>query len=573
MPYREVTMHEVKEVLRLWLMGHGKKPIARQLGLDRNTVRSYISHAERAGLNRAGGEAALTDELITQVLLRLRAPRTHEHGSGWAVCVEHRDFLKQKLDQGVLLTKTLKLLAREREVAIPYSTAHRFAVAEFNFGRKAPTMPVADCAPGAEIQVDTGWVAQLEPDLFGKRRRIKAWIFTAVLSRHRFVWPILQETTKSAIEACEAAWEFFGGVFHVLIVDNTKAIVTTADHLEPRLARAFLEYAQSRGFVIDPARVRSPKDKARVERAVQTVRNDCFGGERLYDLDQCRERARRWSLEDYGRRRHTRTQRCPLEHFLAEEKAALRPPPTERYDVPLWCEPKVGLDQHAQVAKALYSLPRRFLRKRLTARADSQLVRFYDGTALVKTHPRKPPGGRSSDPSDFPPEQDACARRDMEFFLKQAVEHGTAIGHYAEALLAGPQPWSRVRRVYALLALVKRYGAARVEPCCVTALAADLSDMRRFQRIVELAVKPPVAPIAAPKPPPPARYLRDPGQYALPNLTNGERHECEPDIHRPEDRPASPEALQDAGHPPGTHHARSPGEDGAPGFPPAGALR
>lgn len=515
MPFREVTMHEVKEVLRLWLKGHGKKPIARQLGIDRNTVKSYIRHAEEAGLDRSRGDS-LTDAVLEKVLLRLRASPSREHGTGWALCVEHREFLKQKLDQGVLLTKALKLLKREREVVIPYSTCHRFVVAELDFGRTAPTMPVLDCAPGAEVQLDTGWVALLEPNLLGERRRVKAWIFTAVRSRHRFAWPCFQETTESAIKACEAAWEFFGGVFHVLIVDNTKAIVAKADRLEPRLVRAFLEYAQARDFVVDTTRVRSPKDKARVERAVPTVRGDCFGGERLHDLDDCHARARQWSLEEYGTKRHTRTQRCPLEHFLAEEQPALKPAPTTPYDVPLWCEPKVGLDQHAQVAKAIYSLPRAFVRKRLTARADGQLVRFFDGALLVKTHPRKPPGGRSSDPADFPPEQDACARRDMEFFAKQAESHGPAIGKFARALLAGKQPWTRVRRVYALLGLVKRYGAERVEPTCSMALAADMLDMRRLQRIVENDTKAPAVPPL--KPPPPARFLRDSSQYALPNF-------------------------------------------------------
>jgi len=71
----------------------------------------------------------------------------------------------------------------------------------------------------------------------------------------------------------------FGGVFKTLIVDNTKAIVHEADRLAPRLNLGFLEYAQARGFHIDAARVLSPKDKARVERSVQTVRDDCFGGE------------------------------------------------------------------------------------------------------------------------------------------------------------------------------------------------------------------------------------------------------------------------------------------------------
>ena len=52
MAYREVGMIEIKEVLRLWLAGRGKKPIARQLGLDPKTVRRYIRAAE-TGRSRA----------------------------------------------------------------------------------------------------------------------------------------------------------------------------------------------------------------------------------------------------------------------------------------------------------------------------------------------------------------------------------------------------------------------------------------------------------------------------------------------------------------------------------------
>jgi len=211
------------------------------------------------------------------------------------------------------------------------------------------------------------------------------------------VYPVVGETTETAIEACEAAWDFFQGIFRVLIPDNTKAIVQTADPLEPFLNVTFLEYAQARGFHIDTARVRSPKDRGRVERAVATVRDDCFGGERLYDLEQARSHAHNWCRNEYGRRRHTRTQRLPLEHFEAEEQPALLPAPTTPYDVPIWCEPKVARDQHAQVAKALYSLPTRLVGKTLRARADRHTVRFYDGALMVKIHPRIPPCGRSTE--------------------------------------------------------------------------------------------------------------------------------------------------------------------------------
>ena len=116
MPYGEVTMIEVEEILRLWLAEVPKQRIGRMLGVDRKTVHRYTELA-------------------------------------------------------------------------------------------------------AELQLDTGWVGWLEPDLFGKRRRFRAWIFTAVVSRHRFVWPTFGETTGMATEACEEAWDFFGGIFKVLMFD------------------------------------------------------------------------------------------------------------------------------------------------------------------------------------------------------------------------------------------------------------------------------------------------------------------------------------------------------------------
>jgi len=260
MAYRELTRVEAKEILRQWLAGAGKKRIAARVGVDVKTVRRYVSAARAVGISREQGETALTDELITALLASLHAPPGRERGEAWQRCQAQREFIAQRLAQGLKLSKLRKLLLRHG-VEVPYATLHRFAVAELDFGRAAATVPIADCAPGEELQVDTGWVGYLEPDALGKRRRFRAWIFTAVFSRHRFVWPCFKETTASAIEACEQAWSFFGGVFRVLLPDNTKAIVTRADPLAALLNETFLEYAQARGFVVDPARVRAPRDK------------------------------------------------------------------------------------------------------------------------------------------------------------------------------------------------------------------------------------------------------------------------------------------------------------------------
>ena len=248
MAFREVTMLEVKEVVRRWLASEFKKAIARQTGLSRNTVRCYIKAALKCGLRKG---STLTDESLAAVLVELKAPVERVCGESWADCERHRDFIEKKLVENVTLTKVGRLLGRQG-VAVPYATLHRFAVKELGFGHQAPSIPVSDCEPGAEVQLDTGWMVLLEPDVFGKRRRFRAWIFTSVYSRHRFVYPCFEETTKSAIEACEAAWAFFGGVFAVVIPDNTKTIVNRADPLRPLINEAFLEYAQARGFAHRP---------------------------------------------------------------------------------------------------------------------------------------------------------------------------------------------------------------------------------------------------------------------------------------------------------------------------------
>jgi hypothetical protein len=511
--FREVGLIEIKEVLRLWLSGRGRKPIARQLGLDPKTVRRYIRAGEAEGLCVAEGGDALSDERLAAVVARLAAPIERDRGSSWSLCLEHRDEIERRLRDGVRLTKVRRLLGRSG-VQIPYATLHRFAVAELGFGRRATTIAILDGAPGDELQLDTGWVGWLAPDLAGRRRRFRAWIFSAVYSRHRFVYPCFRETTESAIEACEAAWAYFGGVFRTLVPDNPKAIVDTSDPLHPRLNEAFLEYAQARGFQVDPARVRHPRDKARVERSVSHVADDCFGGELLIDLEHARAHARRWGQEEYGRRRHTTTQRMPLEVFDSEERQALLPAPTTAYDVPLWCSPKVARDQYAQVDRALYSLPTQLVGRKLRARADRTLVRFYDGARLVKTHVRVERGKRETDANDFPEHKRAYAHRDIAFFRSQAAIHGPAIGRFADGLLDVPLPWTRMRAAYALLRLIQKHGSERVERACVIALDVEMFDVRRLRRMIEMPLLPPL-PTTQSSGVAPSRFLRPKEHYSI----------------------------------------------------------
>jgi hypothetical protein len=373
---------------------------------------------------------------------------------------------------------------------------------------------VADGEPGSELQVDFGRMGLVPDPVSGRRRVCWALIFTAVYSRHCFVWLTFRQTTEAVIEGFEAAWRFFGGVFAVVIPDNMATVVDKADALEPRFNRAFVEYAQARGFVIDPARVRKPTDKPRVERVVPFTRGSMFAGETFLDLADAQRHAEEWCRTRAGLRTHGTTQCRPAELFALEEQPLLLSAPATPYDVPVYATPKVHRDHHVEVAKALYSVPGNLIGCRVDARADRQLVRIFHRGQLVKMHPRKAPGGRSTDPADLPAHKTTYALRDIEHLGRMAASHGPAIGAYAAALLDSPLPWTKMRQVYALLGLVKRWGPGRVEAACSRALDAEAISVPLIGRMIERATETATPTPSAPPNAKPARFARHPSHFA-----------------------------------------------------------
>jgi len=278
--------------------------------------------------------------------------------------------------------------------------------------------------------------------------------------------------------------------------------------------KAFVEYAQSRGFVIDPARVRTPTDKPRVERVVHFTRNSMFAGETFLDLGDAQRHAEGWCRGRAGLRTHGTTQCRPAELFALEEQPRLLPAPTSPYDLPVYATAKVHRDHHIEVARAIYSIPGNLIGQRVEVRADRELVRVFHRGQLVKVHPRTAPGGRVTDPADLPAEKTTYALRDIDHLRRLAAEHGPAIGAYAAAVLDHPLPWTKMRQTYALLGLVKRWGPERVEAACARALEAEAISVALIGRMIERATEGERtdAPVAVPATP--GRFERDPQHFA-----------------------------------------------------------
>jgi transposase len=519
--FREVSVVEVFEVLRAWLAGLGLRKVAERAGVDRKTARRYVAAAEAAGLTREAGVEALTDELVGEVVGAVRPARPNGHGASWELLLAREEQIRGWVageggGEPLSIVKIEELLARQGCV-VPYRTLHRFAVERCGFRARSTTVPVADGEPGVECQIDFAQMGFIVDPETGKRRRVHALIFTAVVSRHMFVWLTHAQTLVAVIAGCEAAWSFFGGAFKVLVPDNMKAVVTNADAVNPTLSVGWLDYAQHVGFGTDPARVRSPQDKPRVERAVQYVRGNFWAGETFTSLAEAQARAEDWCRERAGMRIHGTTQARPAEMFAELEAGCLLPVPAG-YDVPVFKQVKVHRDFHVEVARALYSVPEQYLGQQLDARADSELVKLYTsgpaGGRLVKTHPRQRPGGRSTHREDLPEEKTGYALRDLAKLIGVCAAHGESIGIYAERLLDDPLPWTRMRAVYRLQGLVRRYGPDSVETACGRALDLDVVSVSKIASMLEKATEreQPVLPAAAGSPG--GRFARDPSEYS-----------------------------------------------------------
>jgi transposase len=552
MAYREIAMWEILEVLRRVHRGEQQRAIRRVTGHSRSTIRRWVAAATELGWAAA---VQVPDEaLARRVAQRMRPePETRAMGESEAQLGVHQAQIRAWLQpedgsRGLRLSKVHQLLARQG-IAVPYSSLHRFATRHCGFhDERRITVRVADVAPGELAEVDFGRLGLVPDPATGRRRVLHALIVTLVHSRHQYVHVTHTQTLPDLLEGLEDAWTFFGGVPTRVVLDNLKAAVTKADRYDPVFQRTFAEYARYRGFVIDAAVPRHAKGKPHVERQVQYVRESFFRGETWIDRDHVQRAAVRWCCEVAGQRVHGTTRKRPLVVFEAVEQAKLQPLERPRFDPPAWRQCKVHPDHHIQFQKALYSVPTRHVGKRVWVRGDSKLVRIYVEGECVKTHERMEAGGRATDYHDYPAERASYAMRDPEAIIAEARRRGLHIGRFAEKLLAGTFPWSRLRQAQKLLRIGQRYGNARLDAACRRALAFELFNVRRVEKIVEAGLDHGDTPHAQGELIPlPARFLRPTDHFTHPKETA--THGDQPIA---QDDPQTPEALRRPGD-----HARS----------------
>jgi hypothetical protein len=484
---RAIKVIDVVEVLVHWHAGRRIGELQSSLGIDPKTVRKYLAPALAAGISPGGPPlsreewSALVEGWFPGLLDKSLRQAT------WPSIEPHKRQIEALL--GSVTISTIHQRLRDDEgLAVSESSLRRFIAANFaeEAARSAVRVLRDTPPPGAEAQVDYGLLGTWTDPVSGRRRRIWGFLMVLAFSRLLFLRPVIKMDEAAWTECHVAAFEFFGGVVARVVPDNLKTGVVKPDLYDPLVNRAFGELAAHYGCLIDPARVRKPRDKARVERHVPYARDSFFAGRagEFASLAAMQADALRWSAEVANRRQHRGLERvAPQDLFDAEEREALAPLPRVAFELARWITAKVGPDIHIKVGKALYSVPWRHIGQRVDVREGTRVVEIFLDNSLIKTHIRIE-RGRQTDPADYPSEKIAFFMRTPVWCRRRAGELGPAVAEVVERLMEVNALY-RLRQAQGVVALAERHGADRLEAACRRALVVCDPTYRTVKGILE----------------------------------------------------------------------------------------
>jgi transposase len=202
------------------------------------------------------------------------------------------------------------------------------------------------------------------------------------------------------------ALSFFGGVPAMWVPDQLKSAVVVARRYEPGIQRTYAEFAGYYDSAVVPARPYKPRDKAKVEVAVQAVQRWILArlrNERFFSLEALNLRIRELldELNDRPMKKLGGISRREL--FERIERAALRPLPSAAYEYADWHKKTLNTDYHVEVDKHWYSAPFRLVHQEIWARVTSQTVELLRLGERVASHRRSGvPYKHATDPAHMP---------------------------------------------------------------------------------------------------------------------------------------------------------------------------
>jgi len=506
-------MRKVQEVLRLLLVGGlSQRQASRACGVGRASVSEYVERAQEAGLLEAGWESLSGEELERRLYPPVRQPvRRERPGVDWA------EVHKELQRKGV----TLSLVWQEYRERCPEGYRYsRFCDLYRAWRGKLDLCMRQVHRPGERLFVDyCGTTVPVVDAGTGEVREAQVFVAVWGASSYTFAEATWSQGLADWIGSHVRAFEFGGGLTELVVPDNLRSGVTRACRYEPELNPTYHDLAVHYGVAVIPARVRKPRDKAKVEAGVQLVQRWILARLRhrtffsLAELNQ----AIRELLGPLNERPFRKLPGSRRSQFESLERPALRPLPEERFTYAEWKKARVNVDYHVEVDGHYYSVPYQLVSQQLDVRVSARTVECFAKGKRVASHLRSVRrGAHTTQNEHMPRPHREYAEWTPERLVRWAHDAGPSVASLIETVMATrAHPLQGFHSCLGIVRLSQRYGGERLEAACRRALAIGAASYRSVRSILLVGLDRQQTPVAEPPaaPPPAHENLRGAAYY------------------------------------------------------------
>ncbi len=476
-----LPMVKFREILRLHELGYNQSEIARSCLVARATVQDYIRRAEAKDLNYQQLKQ-LSDSEARGLLGKGKAKQGR--------AIESFDFervhreLKRK---GV----TLALLWQEGLDRGDWQCSYGNFCRRYNQWKRRHNLSMRQVYKGGDkLLVDyCGLTVEVVDPKTGEITEAQIFVACLGASNYTFAEATASQKLEEWIGSHSRALSFFGGVPERIVPDNLKSGVTSPCRYEPGINRSYQEWAEHYGVAVIPARPLKPRDKAKVEKAVQEVERQILAPLRhqrfssFAQLNQAmkekQEQLNSKQMKGYGLSRR--------ELFEQVDRPQLKPLPQYPFVMASWKQAKVSVDYHLEIDRHYYSVPYRFVGARVSVKLSRHLVEvFYENQRIAAHERARQPYRHTTLPEHMPPEHWAYKSQSKEKFLAWAARIGPQTTTQVEAIFARKTHEEQAfRALMGVQRLARQYSGQRLEAACKRANAFAMVGLRRIRSILE----------------------------------------------------------------------------------------
>lgn len=510
MPYGRLPMRRTREILRLKLEARlSNRQVGRATGVSCSTVSDTVTRFRASGMPWPL-PAAVSDSALERRLYRPHGEvATDEHQPDW-------DYVHRELKRPHM---TLMLLWSEHKDSHPDGYQYSWYCERYRaWAAKLDPVMRQEHKAGERLFVDWAGdtIGVVDPDT-GEIRA--AYVFLAVLgaSSYTYAEACFSQDTDAWLSAHSRAFTFIGGVPEILVPDNLKTGVKIPHRYEPEIARDYGDMAAHYGVAVIPARVRKPRDNAKVEAGVLHAYRHIFAPMRnrvFFSLSELNEAiATRVTLINERPFKKLAGTRASV--FAELDFPALSPLPAEPYVHRTRKSARVHIDYHVELAGHLYSVPYHLVREKVDlVFSDAVVEIFFDGQR-VASHVRSRIRGRSTtDVAHMPSSHREQASWTPERIEAWARRTGPATETLVAAIMASRQhPELGFRSCLGILRLSKTHGEKRLEAACARALACGARSYKSVKSILDKHLDDAPMPASAPAPMAAHDNVRGPAYY------------------------------------------------------------